>query len=58
MAVIFCLLKSQKFDFGEVEKAMLQVVARHWELIFFPLSNPKCELDEVAKASFQRVACH
>ena len=37
---------------------MFQVVARHWELIFCILSNTKCELDEVAKVSFQRFACH
>jgi len=33
--VIFCLLTSPKFDFGEVEKAMFQVVARHLDLISF-----------------------
>jgi len=47
LKVIFCLLTSPKFDFVDVEKAMFQVVARHWELIFFLLSSPKCDLGEV-----------
>ena len=34
--VIFCNLTSPKFDFGEVEKTIFQVVDRHLELIFFP----------------------
>jgi len=32
---------------------MFQVVAIHWELIFFLLTNPKCDLREVDKAMFQ-----
>ena len=45
LKVNLCRLESQKFEFGEVEKAMFQMVARHWELIFFLLSNPKYELN-------------
>ena len=41
--VIFCLLTSPKLDFGVVEKAMFQVVANRWELIFFLLTNAKCD---------------
>ena len=33
--LIFGLLTIQKCEFGEVEKAIFQVVARHCELIFF-----------------------
>jgi len=35
LKVTFCLLKSPKFDFSYVEKAMFQVVARDSELVFF-----------------------
>ena len=54
--VIFCLLKSAKFVFGTDEKAMFQVVAKHWELIFFLLTNQKCNLVEFEKAMIQGVA--
>ena len=50
LIVIFCLSSSPKFDFGEVEKAMFEVVTRHWEHISFFLTSPKCELGEVVKA--------
>ena len=33
-----------------------QLVARHWELIFFLLTNPKCDFGEVEKAMFQGIA--
>jgi len=45
-------MTSPKFDFGEVEKAMFQVVARHLEQISFLISSPKCDLGEVEKAMF------
>ena len=37
---------------------MFQVVARHWELIFFLLTSPKFELGEVEKPIFQGFACY
>jgi len=37
---------------------MFEVVAIHWELIFFPLNTPKCDLGKVETAIFQFVACH
>jgi len=37
---------------------MFQVVARHWELIFFLLTNPKCDLGEFEKAMFQGLPCY
>jgi len=49
-------LLSPKFVFGNVEKAICQLVARHWVLIFFLLTNPKCNLGEVEKAMFQGIA--
>ena len=55
LKAIIYLMKSLKFLFGTVEKAMCQV-ARHWELIFFHLPNPKCDLGEVEKAMFQGIA--
>jgi len=39
LKVIFCLLTSPKFYFGEFQKAMVQVVASYWELIFFLLTS-------------------
>jgi len=54
----FFLLTTPKFDFGEVEKAMFQLVASDWELIFFLLTSPKCDLGEVEKAMFQGVVSH
>jgi len=47
------LLTSPKFDFGDVEKVMFQVVANHWELIFFLFTGRKYDLCEVEKAMFQ-----
>jgi len=41
---IFCLLTSPKFDFGDIKKSMFLVVASNWELIFFLLTNPKCDV--------------
>jgi len=58
LKVIICILTCPTFDFGDVEEAMFQVVARYWEHIFFLLTSPKCELDEVEKAMFQCLACH
>ena len=37
---------------------MFEVVARHWEIFFFLLSSPKCDLGEVKKAMFQGLAWH
>ena len=36
---------------------MIQVVAKHWALIFF-LTSPKCDLGEFEKATFQGFAYH
>ena len=58
LKVIFCLLTSPKFHFGDVEKAMFEVVANHWGLIYFLLNNRKCDLGEVEKAMFQGVPFH
>ena len=37
---------------------MFYVVARHWELIFFLLTSPKCDLGDFEKALFQGLPCH
>jgi len=47
-----------KKQFDKNEKAMIQVIAKHWELIFFLFACPKCDLGEVVKAMFQGDACH
>ena len=57
LKVIFCLLIDPKFDFGDVEKALFQVVANHREL-FSSLDKTKMRLCKVEKATFQGVACH
>ena len=36
---------------------MFHVVARHWELIFFLLTRPKCDLGDFEKAKFQGFPC-
>ena len=54
--LIFFLLTYPHCDFGEVEKAMFQGVACHFELIFGLLTNPKFYLFEVEKALFQVLA--
>ena len=46
LIIIFCKLISPKFNFGKVERTMFQMVARHWELVFFLLTSSKCDLDE------------
>ena len=56
LKVTLLLLTSPNFDFGEVEKAMFHVVARHWEFIFFLLTSRKCYFGEVEKAMLQGVA--
>jgi len=43
---------SPKCDLGEVEKAMFQGLACHFELIFGVLNIPKCELVEVEKGLY------
>ena len=48
LKVIFCLLTYPKFNFGEVEKAMIQVDAGNSEHIYF-LANPKWDMGEVEK---------
>jgi len=58
LKVIFYLLTSQIFDFGDVEKATFQVDARHWKLIFFLLTSSKCDLGEVETEMFQELACY
>jgi len=52
------MLRSQKFDFGEVEIAMFQVVASHWKLIFFLLTSPKFDLGEMENAKFEGLVSH
>jgi len=37
---------------------MFQMVSNHWGLIYFLLTNPKCDFCEVEKAMFQGLACH
>jgi len=37
---------------------MFQMVAEHWELIFFLFTSSKSDLGEVEKAMFQVLACH
>ena len=54
----FLPIESPKFDFGDLEKAMFQVVARLSELVLFLLTSPKCELGEVEKVMFQGFAWH
>ena len=51
-------MTSPKFSFGDVEKAMYQVVARHLENNFFFLTRPKCDFGEVEKAMFKGLVCH
>jgi len=51
----FLPIEKPKLDFGDV-KAMIQVVANHSGIIYFLLTNQKCDLCEVEKAMFQRVA--
>jgi len=46
-------LISPKFEFVKFEKAMFQMVARHWKLIFFLLTSLKSNLGNVEKAMFQ-----
>jgi len=54
----FLHLDNPKFDFGEVEKAMFQGFARHWEQIFFLLTSPKCYLGEFGITIFQGLTYH
>jgi len=37
-------LTTRKFDFGEVEKAMFQLVVRDWKLLFCNIEQPKMRL--------------
>ena len=50
---IFCLLKSPKFDFGDFEKLMVQEVANHWELIFFPMTRKNATWVKSKKRCFK-----
>jgi len=43
-------MTSPKFDIGEVEKSMFLVVAWYWELIFFLLTSPKCDISRARMA--------
>ena len=43
-------------QFDEDEKALFQLLANHWELIFFFCTSPKCDLGEVEKPMFEVVA--
>jgi len=51
-------LTSPKCDLGEVEKAMIQGVAFHFELIFGLLTIPKCDLGELEKTMLQGLVWH
>jgi hypothetical protein len=44
-----------RWNFGEVDEAMFQVVEKTWELIFCLLVVAKCEFGEVEKTMFQVV---
>ena len=57
-AIILVLLTSSNLVFGDIEKAIFQVVARHSEIIFNLLNSPNSDLVEVEKAMFQVVARH
>jgi len=37
---------------------MFHVVANHWELIFFFLTNTKCDMVNLKKVMIQFVKCH
>ena len=37
---------------------MFHVVANHWELILYNLTNPNFELGKVEKAMFLGISCH
>jgi len=50
---IFDLWTSPKFELGEFNKATFLVVLRHCELIFWPLTYPNCDLNEVEIAMIQ-----
>jgi len=54
----FFLLTSPKCYLGDVEKAMFQVFACHFEIIFGLLTIIKCDMGEVEKAIFQVLARH
>ena len=54
LKVIFCIFTSPKFNLGEAERSTFQVVAKRWKLIFFLLTNLKCNLVEVKKGDVSR----
>ena len=51
-------MNSQKYDFGEFNKATFLEVVRHCELIFCLMTRPKWDLDEVEKALIEVVEWH
>ena len=53
LEVIFCFLTNPTLDFGEVEKSMFQVVARHGIIIFFFLSYPNVTWMKLKKRCFK-----
>jgi len=54
----FLPLHQPKMRLNNVEKAMFEVLAVHFQLIFILLTNPECYFCEVDKAMFQVVAGH
>ena len=52
------LLTSPKCDLDEVDKAIIQVVECHFEVILCYLSNRKCKFFKLKKATIQMVEWH
>ena len=52
LSTYFRALDQPKLDLREIEKAMLQVLECHFELILGLLTIPKCVFVEVDKAIF------
>ena len=53
LCTLFYVFTIEKCDLFEVDKAIYQVVERHFESIFCLLSSPKCDVVEVEKAMFK-----
>jgi hypothetical protein len=50
--LIICLLNILKCDFGDVDEAMLRVVERQFESIFYILGMQKRNLYDAAEVKF------
>ena len=46
------------FVFDDVEKAMFQIDANHWEIISSIVTSPKFDLGEFVQAMLQGLPCH